>query len=453
MVLVVAVLMFYGIVLFSQGKLRGLWAQHGKPSVREKVGIYAVERQLRRDAPIGRGVTFGHVEGNAGDYLPDLKNRRFRGVKTTARSGTSKVNGHALATANKIYGRNGLAPGVRDVYFYTTNYWLRQGVIKAGTGEPPDPDGRRVFTHSWIGYTGRYAANTLRRIDYLIDQHDVLMTVGVNNGSHSKVPALLGSAYNVIAVGVTSGNSSGGYTTFETAGRCKPDIVAPQPQTSFSTPVVASVIARLLEAADRMDADRMDGTVTASRSEVIKAVLMAGASKPKGWQPQPGKPLDEHLGAGTVRFDHSYQILTAGPVMPGRVTAPDGWDLRSLPGGGQASYTFDAVEPTGPVSVMLVWNRRIDGRQVTDLFTQRTRWLDEPRLADFDLRLVHMDDQGQENMVAESASGIDNVEHLYTPSLASGRYTLTVSRKEALDEAWDYAVAWRIEPPTTEDLE
>ena len=56
--------------------------------------------------------------------------------------------------------------------------------------------------------------------------------------------------------------------------------------------MVTAMVARLIEAADAMGphAER------AGRAEVIKAVLLAGATKPWNWQPQPGKPLDEHLG-------------------------------------------------------------------------------------------------------------------------------------------------------------
>ena len=443
MILGVGAVLLYVLLLLGHHRLPDLLAGQDasrKPSVPQLVGIEAIERELGRNAPVGRGVPMGHVEGKTGDYLPDLKQPRFRGVGMTPQSGASKVNRHAQATAKKIYGRHGLAPGVNDVHFYTTTHWLGKGIIKTASDLPPDSGGRRVFTHSWIGHGSSGAANTLRRIDYLIDEQDVIMAVGVNNRFKSKVPALLASAYNVIAVGVTSGNSSGKYTRFEGAGRCKPDIVAPQKLTSFSTPVVASIAARLLETADRME-----HVPAADRSEVIKAVLMAGAEKPEGWQPQPGKPLDEHLGAGSVRFDNSYRILTTGPIGPGRVSNRYGWDFQSITNDEEASYGFDTVDPYRDVSVMLVWNRRIDGRQVTDLFTRKTRWLDQPRLADFDLRLLRLNDQGNMETVEASASRVDNVEHIYLKHLPPGRYVIEVNRHDTLSEKWDYSIAWRFE--------
>ena len=392
-------------------------------STRQKIGAESLERQLGLQAPYGRGITFGHVEGNPGDYMPNTSDEAFEGVYFKPRSGRSKVNRHAHSTAKVLYGRQGLTPGVRDVNFYTTTHWMGSGSLNAGSMKPPFSDGCQVLTHSWIGSPSPFARDVLRRVDYLVDHHDVIAVVGVNNGAHSPVPALLASAYNVIAVGVTSGDSSGGYTTFEGAGRCKPDIVAPKSRTSFSTPVVAAIAARLLETAHSMT-----GIEAAQRSEVIKAVLMAGAKKPKRWARQAGKPLDEHLGAGTVRLDRSYAILTSGPQAPGTIMHRAGWDFRSLPLKGHDDYLVDSLHDTGEVSIMLVWNRRIDGRSLANLITKKERWLNFPRLADFDLRLVHLDDQGEKQVVEESSSTVDNVEHIYQKKLPAGRYLIEVTR-------------------------
>ena len=103
----------------------------------------------------------------------------------------------------------------------------------------------RLYTHSWIAPATAGYEDILRRIDYLADVRGVVMVVGVNNGAGNPVPPLLASAYNTISVGQWDGHSSGGYTTVEGAGRCKPEIVAPGGLTSFATPVVAAVVARL----------------------------------------------------------------------------------------------------------------------------------------------------------------------------------------------------------------
>ncbi|MEX0775668.1 MAG: S8 family serine peptidase [Phycisphaeraceae bacterium] len=411
-----------------------------QPTLRDRIGIVAIDARLGDKAPTGRGVPFGHVEGGPGDYTPDLKATRYAGVKMHPLSGTSKTNGHADSTARIIYGAAGLASGVSDVHFYTTHDFMGPRCLLLGANRPPQPNGRRIFTHSWIGGQGGYVEQVLRRVDFLVDHHDVLFVVGVNNGKDKPVPELLGSGYNSIAVGNTNGNSSGGYTVYDEPGRCKPDIVAPQTLTSFSTPVVAAVCARLLETADRMD----DSSPDAGRSEVIRAVLYAGAEKPAGWQSAAGKPLDEHLGAGSVRYDHSYDILAAGPNPPGNLTSRYGWDFQSLGLDAAHDYTFDSPAELVEVSLMLVWNRHIDGRMLKDLFTQEQRWTSTPSLAELHLKLYRRDADGKEEPIAVSASAVDNLQHIYRAQLPAGRYRIQVARVDKLGGEWDYALAWRM---------
>ncbi len=452
------------------------------PSDASFIGLAQAQQRWEQQTPIGRGIVVGQVEGNPGNYTPNLRSDRYGKIDFVPRSGESEPFGHAEAVAKKLYGRGGLAPGITEVHSFASSHWLSQGFLKAGTGEAPPLDDRpRLYTHSWISpLEGRPGEDVLRRVDYLIDTADVLMCVGVNNGRDTPVPPLLGSAYNVIAVGALNGNSSGGYTRFEGEGRCKPDVVAPGGLTSFATPVTAAVVARLLEAADQMadspdpqaevdraaikhvGDDQTEGEVDATpqshgarhpaaRAEVIKAVLMAGAIKPEGWKREAGKPLDAHLGAGVVRFDHALEILRGGQCAPGTVRQRYGWDFGTAGHDQTRSYVFDVRQNLGPASIMLVWNRRIDGRTIIVMPQGATQpmkgWVHTPRLADFDLRLVEIDDAGQEVEMQLSASRIDNVEHVYLPVLVPGRYRLDVIRRadDAPDEAWDYALAWRVE--------
>ena len=442
----------YAFVLMGEGRPAGLFGQSltgvetddrgGKP------GYHSQRAAPASDGPTGRGVPVGHVEGNSGDYLPNTRDPAFAGVKMTARSGPSKVNGHAQSTARILYGRAGFAPGVDDVNFYTTSYWMGRGSLKSGTTQPPVTDGRRVVTHSWIGHGGPFATNTLRRLDYLIDTESLVAVVGVNNKAVTSVPLLLASAHNAIAVGVANGNSSGGYTRFEGVGRCKPDVVGNRSTSSETTPIVASIVAKLLEAADRLgDVDAAD------RPEVIKAVIMAGASKPPDWEPGLGRPLDEHLGAGVARFSSSFTILRRGPIEAGRVPGNHGWTYHALPPKGRSAYNLSLETDVGEVSIMLVWHRRIDGRLVTDLLSGAEKWLDLPRVADFNLRLLAQGSEREDRpsrdevVVARSASKVDNVEHVYLNKLAAGQYRIEVARDDSHNEDWSYALAWRIDPP------
>jgi hypothetical protein len=414
-----------------------------EPSTAELLGIDRVQRRLGTATPTGRGIVVGLVESHSdGGYVPRVQADRFGDVQFAFAVKPAEVSGHATATATVLFGPRGLAPGVQQVVCYPSAHWMGNVFLRPGDGGPPRPGRIRVFTHSWIANSEDPAAlATLRRVDYLVDEHDVLVVAGVNNNRTSPMPALLGSAYNVIAVGHWSGNSSGGYTRVETAGRCKPDVVGPGGLTSFSTPAVAAVAARLLEFADTQGPDS-----PARRAEVIKAILMAGADKPQGWKPAPGKPLDEHLGAGRVRFDRSLEMLEAGQPSGGQITRRCGWQFASLRPGEKAALEFDSPGGLGELSVMLVWHRRIEGRLAQDLATRRMHWLDTPRLANFDLLLHATDDAGATQQVARSAGTIDNVEHLWQRDLPAGRYRIEVVRQpDEIDEAWDYALAWRME--------
>ncbi|MCC7146728.1 MAG: hypothetical protein IT443_09800 [Phycisphaeraceae bacterium] len=477
------------------------------PSTRKLIGMDALFQMCKGGplgVPQGRGVKVAHVEGPVGQYMPDVANRRFEQLIPRGKSGASQVSGHATSTSQIIYGRSGLAPGIVDVHFYASEHWLGAGYLNTGSPLPPVEDDRRLFTHSWIADSARLEADVLRRVDYLVDTREDLVVVGVNNGK-SMVPALLGSAYNVIAVGNDSGNSSSGYTRVEGEGRCKPDVVAPGGLTSYATPAVAAVVARLLETADGME-DWPD----ARRAAVIRAVLLAGAQKLPGWKQEAGKPLDGRLGAGRVRVDQSYQILTAGPMspvtlpgagtyppaepgaapnahggaggLPGAGTYPPaepgadpnaqggagvlpgipgaggtdskrqmGWSFHALAGGGVDAYEFEVPSPGGEASIVLAWNRRVEGGLAKELMTGRVFWNNGARLADLDLFLYRLPADGEQGpvrrQVAQSSSRIDNVEHIYQPTLAAGRYRLEVVRLDPLAEDWTYGLAYRVTPP------
>jgi hypothetical protein len=412
----------------------------GPTPIREVIGLDRLEQRLGARTPTGKGIVVGHVEGAVGDYMPNVASERFTGVDFTANNGDSKANGHTDATATIIYGPGGLAPGVTEVQVFAANPWMQDSLLGVGTNRRPTDTHIRLFNHSWVGGTDTAATReALRRVDELVDAHDVIVVCGVNNGRETEVPALLSSAYNAIAVGQVAGQNSGGYTRMEVAGRGKPDIIAPHGKTSFSTPIVTAVIARLLQAADTMqDTD-------AARAEVIKAVLLAGATKPRGWTQAEGHPLDSHFGAGTVRIDRSYDILAADTVQPGKVNQRAGWSFTTVQSGDDQVYTFDVPGDMGAASFMLVWHRRITAIPTRDRRTGAALSMSLPRMANFDLRLVHTDDQGKASDVAVSTSKVDNVEHIFLPALPHGRYELHVTRLDESDEAWDAAMAFIID--------
>ncbi|MEX1017257.1 MAG: S8 family serine peptidase [Phycisphaeraceae bacterium] len=410
----------------------------------ELAGVAQAERRLGDAVPTGAGIVLGHVEGNPGQYLPDVDHHRYRDITFHPRSGESESFNHTDATARIIFGPQGLAHGVREVHHFSSPHWLSAGYLRAGQPQPPVQDRPRVYNHSWISRGGHMepaqVAHILRRVDFAIDRDGVVMCVGVDNDRISRVPDLLASAYNAIAVGVASGASSGGGTRVEGEGRVKPDLAGPGNRTSFSTPVVTAVAARLLEAAEALTSH----AELAARPEVVKALLMAGATKPWNWRQRDGQPLDDHLGAGVVHLDNALRILEAGRAHPNQPRSGSGWDLRVLKPDGRAIYRLDAEADLGELSIMLTWHRRIDGRVLVHRQLQQRIWADTPRLARFDLRLVHVDAEGQTRLLADSLSDVDNIQHVHLKDAPAGEYHLVVSRRnDGHDEPWPVAIAWR----------
>ena len=114
-------------------------------------------------------------------------------------------------------------------------------------------------------------------------------------------------------------------------------------------------------------------------------------------------------------------------------------------GGGSADYLFAMPQAQGEASMVLVWHRRIRGKVYQGVLTGKPYWADTPRLANLGLSLFVRDAEGRETLVAQSMSSVDNLQHIYLPALAAGHYRIHVDRRDALDEPWDYALAWRIE--------
>ena len=445
-------------------------AQDSRRNIRERIGYFDASRRLGSSMPHGQGVAFAHVEGNPGEYAPKLEGKAYEGVAFSLRSGESKPSAHATATARIIYGLSGLASEVEVVHCMTSGDFLGPAFLNAHTTAPPitdqdTPFPPRVYTNSWIANPPEpQAAIVLRRLDYQIDTQNVIVCAGVNNGRHTEVPSLLGSSYNVIAVGTTSGDSSGGPTKVETPGRSKPDLVAPNGQTSYTTPVVAACAAMLLEQGDRLVEAGHEG---ANHSEVIKAALLGGAVKTQQWSRPDGQVLDPHLGAGEVNLDRSLRILADEPLMPGQtVQRLFGWSYPILAPSASVSYELKLPADAGETTITAVWNRRIDGR-VGLLQNQATGgktavWLHTPRIADIDLRLWEVPETAAEGETASepvelaaSTSRVDNVELIHLPELKKGHYRIELSRDAAHDpipiENWEVAMTWAIDHPREDE--
>src|SRR5687767_5780327 len=252
-------------------------------------------------------------------------------------------SGHANEVASRFVGlTNGVAPGVGHLDNYDANFFFNS-LISQGTAIPA-----KVVNQSFIFAAERPDMDM--DYDNYVAQHGTIFLNGAGNGGPVSSPA---TAYNVIAVGAYGGSSSVGPTL---DGRCKPDITAPGPLTSFSTPLVSGAASVLVQAGRRADGGP---TTEAAAADVrtIKALLLNGANKPADWTNLPGKPLDVRYGAGVLDVWSSYrqlrggrhrpvlQTVTAGaPHPPPSITTNNlptrrGWDL----GGMWHRMTQDAV--------------------------------------------------------------------------------------------------------------
>lgn len=407
---------------------------------KDDIGLTTLMAELGTNTPTGAGIGVSQVEAPLGsDYSADPANPELAGKTITLKSGATGASSHATVVGISWYGiSNGIAPGITQIDAYNVNLWLGTEFLNTGNSmAAPLVENRRTQNHSWIGSTGTQTTDEeiLRRFDYAIQRDGFVAIVGLNNMNTNPVPELLAHCYNAISVGVPSGNHSSGGTTFEVAGRIKPEIVAPSVYyaVSFSCGVASGAVAMLLQAADASPA-----LVNArTNSEVIKALLLAGATKTQfpSWTRTPTQPLDLVYGAGEVNIQNSYHLLKAGEFAPSSsVTVSNrGWDFGTTTASA-ARYFFDV--PAGYAltnfSTVLTWNRTVTDIGPGSSFVMQTA------VADLNLRLYHATNFTLGPLRDSSVSTIQNVEHVYT-NLPAGRYALEVTSDTT---GTDYGLAW-----------
>ena len=409
---------------------------------KDQIGYTQLADELGANVPTGSGIWACQVEAGTGAYVPDSES--FPDKSFHLKSGASEPFAHATTVGSYYYGANSIAPGITDVDCWRASHWVGPGFLKTSSDSEPIVETCRVQNHSWIG-SSVDAREELRRFDYAIDRDGFMAVVGVNNGSGTFIPQLMPHSYNSIAVGLTNGNHSRGLTTFDQAGRVKPEIVAPLSYTSYASPVVSAAAALLLETADG------DEALADARhnSEVTKAILLAGATKEEfgDWDRTVTRPLDKVYGAGELNIYSSFHILTAGRQPPGQANpaGTSAWDFAGISTDEQTSLYFLEV-PEGHVlrelSAILTWNRIVESGHPSKVL-----WGDPTaEVANLDMRLYTLSGFGSGEHLDASESPVDNIEHIYWPmNLAAGWYILEVEADFTdtnLSEV-DYAVAWR----------
>ena len=368
---------------------------------------------------------------------------------------TYDTSSHARGVGNRLYSSNSIAPQVKLIDNYYVSNWIGGNFLRTGSTVQPRMEDSVVQNHSWI-ISGHASGATIeeidndittykeivRRLDYAIDRDSFIACVGLNSNANTTVPTVLGASYNAISVGLTSGGHSRGGTIsaigtgsgaveYDGVGRSKPEIVANDSATSYSTAQISSAATLLVGVANSR------GIGNAFRPEVMKAILMAGATKSEftNWKRTTTQPIDTVFGAGEINVQNSYHILVGGEVTAGIPAGHYGWDRATLPTGGNSVYNLKLERDITEFSVMLNWNRVIIAAP----------WLGggayNESIADMSLQL-HRVENGTPVLLDASNSSIDNLEHLYLRGLSAGNYTLSVSS----DIASGYALAWRADP-------
>ena len=371
---------------------------------------------------------------------------------------------HADDVANNFYGiPNGIATNVAHMHNYEADYFYTNYV--ANLLLPPINEAlvNQSFTFGNVTTniptpTNELAVSDQLQLDSEYDDYaaanGVLFVSAINNGGSVSPP---GTSYNCIGVGASGdgANSSIGPTLDN--GRCKPDIVAPAPYTSFSTPQVSGAAAALMQAALRGDGG--SDTNSAFDGRTIKALLLNGAVKPAGWTNSMSAPLDLRYGAGVLNVFNAYEQLAGGkqsyvdsglvpaggPHPPtgatGTLPGLSGWDFNKLFSQGEPAfdavnhYFFEVADfaDVNPfiTTLTLVWNRQLGQTNINQL-------------------ALFLFDASNSNLVTCSTSLVDNVQHIFLPQLPAGRYDVQVWKAggtNTVSDAESYALAWEFSQP------
>lgn len=429
----------------------------------EDLGYTRLRSFLGESIPTGAGVPISLVEAsgvNNNNFFPSTSDSEFGttsdptepiGVAVSFTNGSTSVGSgtstHATTQARNFFGNTlSFAPEANAVTVYEADNYLNNILNLTGSNsDAPDTQAFKVQNFSWVGNLNSDSNDreALRRFDYSIEADNISAFVGLDNNT-AALPRLLSQSYNSIAVGRSDGIHSTGLTNLTNygTGRSKPDLVAPRSSSSNATSTVSSVATFL------HSSPTVIGT-SATNSEAIKAILLAGATKDEfsEWSQIDSsgqwRPLDDTYGAGEVNLYNSYLATLGGQFAGGTTSATPvashGWDYQTVQPGAGNELLYDFEIPVGSVanelSIALTWNAIIAAPFHTG----------DPVVADLNLELVDsngitVDLDVNEYVEGLSQSDVDNVEHLYLTDLAAGTYTLKVSSD---DLSSDFGLAWR----------
>lgn len=332
-----------------------------------------------------------------------------------------------------------MAPGVSAVEVHAAATYETTELRPFAGGNPQAPVAHNadVYNHSYERTTSVAKTADTLRLNHVIDRDEVTVVVATRNTASTDLSDLFAQTHNAIVVGRSDGDHAYGLTDVAGDGRTKPDIVAPLAFTSHATPLVSASAALLIDQARATPA-----LADADNPEVVKAALMAGAVKDPTfaaeWDRTATRPLDAVYGAGQVNIDRSHRIVTAGPQDPAADAADTGWDFASTDAD-PTLYRFDvpAGQSITELSAVLTWHQTVHDAAAgdPDRFAPAA-----DRLANLDLRLFTLAAGSPDQLLDDSLSTLDNVEHIYfTDGLGPGEYALEVTSDLA---GIDYGLAW-----------
>jgi hypothetical protein len=408
-----------------------------RASDRDLIGYTALAARAGALQADGAGIPVAQVEAFAAgtsDYVPDTAGNAFAGKTFTLRSGASSISSHATQVANLYYGSIASpAPDVPQVSLFSAESFIT-GLLRSGrANRAPGGVGASVVNNSWIADLDDDVANfdVLHRLDDLINRDDVLVFNAVSNNAADPFPKLLAASYNGVTVGTLTG-SRGPLLYDGAVARIKPDLVVNTGITSNSSALAAGAGALLRSEAK---ARGLPASELAT-----KAIMMASARRESNWHrgrssgaDNATAPLDFQQGAGQLRVDHAFDVLTAGKQGAGTsIASAGGWDYaRTARTTREATYYLHVDQTLPNWAVFLTWNRLIAGLQRDGHYSTAAT------LADFDVSL-YLSRRSGRRLVAHSDSPGDNVESLTLTDLTPGDYQLVLSS----DIRSYYGVAW-----------
>jgi hypothetical protein len=462
-----------------------------KADIHDDLGYNLLTESLSNNQTFGSSIRVTQVE--AGDnYFPDISNSEFssKNFLNLNQTPNFNVSNHATNVGLIFYGsQTSLSPAVSDIDIIGSNDFLSNQLdFVSYPSSNPEVGSSRVVNHSWVGdyvylidEENRLidTTNMLKHIDWLIANDDVIHVVGVSNNLNTDVP-LLSSAYNVISVGKTNATHDYETSILEDAyfdQRPVIHLVTPENYTSRSTAYVSSAVSTLIDLGNQNQGwssgsfinRNGDDVFNSQRVEVMKSLLMAGASRltfnssnfgqirdyrSSNYKTDNG--LDLRYGAGQLDIYSSYLILSAGekPSLEDGGTSNigfNGFDYDPSFGGSFGSnntgtYDLGVIPSDGFLQASLSWNLRVDGPTGSGPFSQFDT---NSSLQNLSLTLVDIT-SGIENEIQISDSMIDNTQNIRDILQSGNHYQLKVKSLSGTFRI-DYGLAWHFKDFTDFD--